>query len=426
MELAWISLAALFLTVAVSCVTRLNPGILAVVLAWVVGSGIAPWFGTSIGVSKLLAGFPADLFLTLVGVTLLFTQAQQNGTLARVVRMAVAACGTRPALLPLVFFALSAGVSAVGAGSIAAAALVAPLAMAAARQAAISVFLMTIAVAHGGVAGTMSPFASTGVVAYGVLDRIALGGMEWSLFLRNLAANLLVVLAMYTVLLLRSRWREPALQNDSLSDGDDQTLALAGEERFSRRHFATLAAIAALLVAVVGFGLHVGMVALTAAVVLALFGLADETAALKALPWNAMLMVCGITVLVGLLQQTDGIALLTSWMVRISTRDTIEGFVAFVTGVISVYSSTSGVVLPTFLPGVPELVEQLGGGDPARIAGAIVVGSNLVDVSPISTVGAICIAAAPPQVERRRLFNRLFLWGLSMSVVAAAICQWLP
>jgi hypothetical protein len=96
--------------------------------------------------------------------------------------------------------------------------------------------------------------------------------------------------------------------------------------------------------------------------------------------------------------------------------------IAFVTGVISVYSSSSGVVLPAFLPTIPGIIEKLGGGDAMAIAASINVGSHLVDVSPLSTLGALCIAAAPAHENRTQLFNKLLLWGLSMSIVGAAVC----
>jgi hypothetical protein len=86
-----------------------------------------------------------------------------------------------------------------------------------------------------------------------------------------------------------------------------------------------------------------------------------------------------------------------------------------------VYSSTSGVVLPALLPLVPGLVQELGGSDPAALASSIVIGSNLVDVSPLSTIGAVCVAGAAG-ADRRALFNQLLAWGLSMAVVGAAIC----
>jgi hypothetical protein len=87
-----------------------------------------------------------------------------------------------------------------------------------------------------------------------------------------------------------------------------------------------------------------------------------------------------------------------------------------------VYSSTSGVVLPAFLPTAPGLAAQLGGADPVSIAMSINIGSHLVDVSPLSTIGALCVASAPPQVDVRKLFNALLAWGMSMTLAGAALC----
>src|SRR5438270_8950873 len=101
MDLAWISLAALIVVIVVSCTTAVNPGVLSVALAWVIGVFVAPALGISLGIKDVLAGFPSDLFLTLVGVTLLFTQAQVNGTLERVSRLAVYCCRGNVGLMPV-------------------------------------------------------------------------------------------------------------------------------------------------------------------------------------------------------------------------------------------------------------------------------------------------------------------------------------
>jgi hypothetical protein len=69
------------------------------------------------------------------------------------------------------------------------------------------------------------------------------------------------------------------------------------------------------------------------------------------------------------------------------------------------------------------VVEKLGGGDPLAVALSINVGSALVDVSPLSTLGALCVAQLTDEVESRRLFRRLLVWGLSMTVVGALLCQ---
>jgi hypothetical protein len=100
----------------------------------------------------------------------------------------------------------------------------------------------------------------------------------------------------------------------------------------------------------------------------------------------------------------------------------VTAVIAFFTGLISIYSSTSGVVLPALLPTVPGIAERLAGVDPLAIASSMNVGGHLVEVSPLSTLGALCLACAPAGEDARALFNKLMVWGLSMAVIGAATC----
>jgi hypothetical protein len=70
---------------------------------------------------------------------------------------------------------------------------------------------------------------------------------------------------------------------------------------------------------------------------------------------------------------------------------------------------------------VPGLAQQLGVVNALGIANSMNVGGHLVDVSPLSTIGALCLAGAAAD-ESRPLFNKLLAWGLSMSVVGALLC----
>ena len=188
------------------------------------------------------------------------------------------------------------------------------------------------------------------------------------------------------------------------------------------KQWLTCAVIVGLVAGVIFLKLNVGIAAFTGAVILTLSRASDESAAVKAMPWGVVLMVCGVTVLIGVLEKTQGMALFSDLLARISTPSTVTGIVALVTGVVSVYSSTSGVVLPAVLPTIPGLVERLGGGDPLGIASAMMVGGHLVDLSPLSTIGALCIAALPAGADPRKLFNQLLAWGVSMTFVAAVVC----
>lgn len=423
MDLAWISLAALLLVIVVSCTTTVNPGFLAVILAWLIGTYVADWFGAPLGMKVVVSGFPSDLFLTLVGVTLLFSQAQSNGTLDQLARYAVRGCRGNAGLIPVAFFMLALVFSSIGAGNIAASALISPLALAAAARAGIPAFLMTLMVTHGCIAGAMSPFAPAGVIANELMSRkMGLPGFEWHTYGANLLANLIVAFVGYLTL---GGWRLFAVVSHTPSDAESRPNAngeLSSDSRLLTRHIGTLGVIAALVVGVVFGKVHVGMGAFAGAVFLTFIRAADEKKSLQGIPWSVILMVCGVTVLTALLERTGGLDRFARIISQASSPQTIPGIIALVTGLVSVYSSTTGVVLPAFLPMVPDLVSELGGGDPLGISLSIIIGGNLVDSSPLSTVGALCIASAGPTEDRRRLFNQLLAWGLSMAIAGAVVC----
>jgi len=405
-NIAALSLAAFAVAVLLSSFTPINVGFVSIALAFVVGAG----FG-GMPVQEVAAGFPGSLFLVLAGVTLLFSQARVNGTLENVARRSIRLARGNLGWIPIIFFLLAAALSAAGAGNIAATALLAPVAMAAAGRTGISAFLMAIMVATGASAGGLSPFAPTGVIANGILARIGITGAAWPTFFNTLAAASFVGMGGYLVLggaRLFARRAEAAVVTEKSPLRWNQKL--------------TLSVIALLIVAVVFFRLDVGVGAFLAATVLTLARAADESEAVKAMPWNTIVMVCGVTVLISMLEKTGGMDLFTALLAKFSNRTTVTGVIAFVTGLVSVYSSSSGVVLPAFLPVVPGLIQKLGGGDPLAIASSINVGAHLVDVSPLSTLGALCLACAPASEDRSRLFRKLLAWGLSMSVVGALVC----
>ena len=93
---------------------------------------------------------------------------------------------------------------------------------------------------------------------------------------------------------------------------------------------------------------------------------ADDGEAIKRMPWRVIVMVCGVTVLIALLEKAQGIDLFVSLVAKIATPGTVTGVVAFLTGLVSVYSSTSGVVLPAFLPMVPGLAAAAPGRERGR------------------------------------------------------------
>jgi di/tricarboxylate transporter len=153
------------------------------------------------------------------------------------------------------------------------------------------------------------------------------------------------------------------------------------------------------------------------AVALTLGRVADERDAIRKMPWGVIVMVCGVTLLTNLMRDTGGVELFARLIRDVSTPETVTGVVAFCAAFVSVYASTSGVVLPAFLPLATAV-----GGDPLAVASSVIVAGHLVDSSPLSTIGAICVACAAPTEDHRVLFRKVLAWGLAMVPVGALGC----
>jgi di/tricarboxylate transporter len=403
-----LSLAALVAALVLSMTTRINVGVVGLALAWVIGV-----YGAGMTPDAVMAGFPVGLFLTLAGVTLLFAIADANGTLGAIASRVIRLARGDARVIPAVLFLTACALSSVGPGAIATVALLVPLAMIVGRTAGVPPLLTALMVANGANAGNLSPFSSVGIIANGAMAKAGLGGHEWRVWFANFAAHVLVAAVAYAWL---ARHRPVPVS----VAGAEPALA-AG--RLTTPQRLTVVVIAAWIAGVLGFGVSLGLGAFAASALLLVARAGDELAAVRGVPWGIIIMVCGVSVLIALLEKTGGMSLFTAVLARAASADTVNGLIALVTGAISTYSSTSGVVLPAFLPTASGLAARVGGADPLAIALSINVGASLVDVSPLSTLGALCVAAVPDVQTARALFRILLMWGLSMILVGAALCQ---
>ena len=318
----------------------------------------------------------------------------------------------RARLIPLVLFLLAGLLSAMGPGAVPAVAMLIPIAMVIGNRARVPPMLTALMVANGANAGNLSPISAVGIIANSRMATAGIHGHEIKVMLANFLAHLIVALVAYLYLVRRVPASAAVVPG---AEADDTALGGA--------RAVTLLVLLAWVVAVVLFDASIGLAAFAAAALLVALRVADEGAALRKVPLGVIMMVCGVSVLIALLEKSGGMELFSGLIARLAGVSTINGVIAFVTGLISTYSSTSGVVLPAFLPTVPSLVQQLGGGDPLAIALSINVGSSLVDVSPLSTIGALCVAAVTDVTLSRRLFYQMLAWGLSMTLVGALLCQ---
>ncbi|HMM22816.1 MAG TPA: SLC13 family permease [Selenomonadales bacterium] len=433
---ALMSLVALAIVVIISCVNEdLNVGYLAIGFAIIVG-GI--WGGTN--GAAVLKGWPLDLFMILIGVTFLFGIARTNGTMEKVTAYSIRVCKGNTALVPFIIFILTTFITTIGPGNIAGTALMAPVAMAIATRVGMPAFLMTLLVVGAANGAAFSPFAPTGIISNGIIAKMGptlgitdLSGLAWKIHFNSELAQGLVNIGGFFVL---GGWAWIRNQKGQSIDIDELA---PRPEPFDKYQWMTLGSILILILAIVLPGLpaikplvkgwailnlasNVGTVAFILAGFLMLAGAGDSEKAVKAQPWAVIIMVCGVSVLIDVMDKAGGLNALVKIIGAISNPTTINGWLGLITGVISAYSSSSGVVMPMFLPMVPGLIKEVGGGNPIALISSINIGAHLVDTSPLSTLGALCIACAGDHEDKARLFRNLLIWGLSMSVVGAIVC----
>ncbi|WP_108933945.1 SLC13 family permease [Streptomyces ardesiacus] len=454
-----ISILVLVVVFVLATTRSVNMGALAFAAAFGVGTLVA-----DLDADGIFAGFPGDLFVVLVGVTYLFAIARANGTTDWLVHAAVRLVRGRVALIPWVMFALTGALTAIGAVSPAAVAIVAPVALSFATRYSISPLLMGTMVVHGAQAGGFSPISIYGSIVNGIVEREKLPGSEVGLFLASLVANLLIAAVLFAVLGGRKLWARGAVtpedgggsgtgaRSTGTGAGPAGTGAGAGSgagadsgtgtapgakgaapaavavrpgrgtggtedtgPRLGPARIATLAALVALVVAVLGFDLDAGLSAVTLAVVLSTAWPDDSRRAVGQIAWSTVLLICGVLTYVGVLEEMGTITWAGEGVGGIGVPLLAAVLLCYIGAIVSAFASSVGIMGALIPLAVPFLAQgEIGA---VGMVAALAVSATVVDVSPFSTNGALVLAAAP-DVDRDRFFRQLMIYG---GIVVAAV-----
>ena len=426
MDISTPALASIIVLVAIvlfSCFRDINVGILGTAGGLIVGMVFS-----GMKINDVYKGWPLSLFMILVGVTFMFSAAQVNGTMEKFSAVCVRLAKSNIRLIPFILFFLVTFITTIGPGNIATCALMAPMCMAIAGRIGLSPFCMTLLVVGAANGAAFSPFAPTGIISNGLIaqwapqvgiPQEALSGIAWKIHWNSEIVQGVVNFGGF-FLTGGLAWMGKAKGG---ADFDIDTIA-PKPEAFDWKQKYTLLTMVVLVVGVIAFKLDVGMMSFIIGTTYILFNIADDGEAVKAMPWGVIVMVCGMSVLINVMDKAGGLNALIDVIAIISNGTTITGVVGFIAGLLSAYSSSSGVIMPMFLSMVPGLLEAVNTVDAdhaVRLASSIDIGAHLVDTSPLSTLGALCIANAVTE-DKGVLFRNLLLWGLSMSVVGGVVC----
>jgi di/tricarboxylate transporter len=441
-----VNFVGLLLIFVVGTFTSANLGALAFVAAFMIGMIVL-----SEDVDTLLSGFPIDLFMLIFGVTYFFGIASVNGTLDWLVHRLVAQVRGRSTFVPPLMFLLVSAAASAGALAPSVVAVFAPLALRLARQLNISRLLVAIMVAQGANAGALTPIGGLGPLVNGVVERNGLVLDPITLFALNYAFNATLAVAAYVLLdsvpRLRTRLRRSrsadlvvsiaghadsdttrpgkdtaaGASRSSAPGGPSGSVDLGGEwsetPRLNAARVCTLVGITALAVGILVFGLDIGLLSLTMAVLLQLAFPSSSKGALDRVSWSVIVLICGVVTFVGMMERAgtiDAAGVAIAGLTPVLAVLLLGLAAAFV----SAFASSAGTIaaiVPLALP----LVASAGMGGTAVIV-AIAICTVVVDSSPLSSTGALAVASAKSE-EQPQIFRGLLRWALSIVVVAPIV-----
>ena len=402
---AIVGLIAMFI---IATLLPINMGALAFVGAFIIGliAHIPP--------RDIFAGFPSDLFVTLVGITYLFAIAQKNGTVDWLVHKSVWLVRGFIAVIPWVMFFTAGLLTAVGAVSPAAVAIIAPIGLRFAHKYNLDPLLMGLMVIHGAQAGGFSPISIYGGITNQVVERAGLPRNTLALFLASLLFNSLIAVVIFFYF---RRHRTTSSARIPL-----ETPELPVEQnRLNLHRVLTLLGLIGLSIGSLIFELNVGLVAITVAVILALLSPSTQKGAVERISWSTVLLVTGVITYVAVLQKVGAVELVGNSVSRIGLPLLGALLLCYIGGIVSAFASSIAVLGATIPLAVPFLLQ--GDVHPVGIVAAIAVSTTIVDVSPFSTNGALVLANS--QGIDRDLFYRQMLIYSGVVVAVGPFLTWL-
>lgn len=421
--LSFIIIAAIFIAVIIGYKTGFNTGFFAIVFAYLIGAfllGMTP--------KEIISGWPVSTMFVIFSVSLFYNFALANGTLEKTARWLLYAFRKAPGLLPFALYAASAGIAALGAGFFTVMAFMAPLTLLICDEAKMSKLVGAIAINCGALSGANFMTSGSGIIYRGLMEG---GGYADQSF--RYTAVIFIASVIFSLLLI-AFFRYVPKSNRQIGQG----VTFDKPEPFTDLQKKNLSLMITMILVVLIFPvLHillpdiqvitfinskmdVGLVAIIFSAIALFLKLAPQKEVIAKVPWNTIIMICGVGMLINVAISAGTIDLLASWAG--SSLPAWFNPIAFslIGAVMSFFSSTLGVVCPALFPLVSSLAHTAGI-DPMILFTCIVIGAQSSAISPFSSGGSLIMGSCATEEERNTMFPKLLFQAVPISMISAVL-----
>ena len=416
-------IAAILASIALGYKFKINIAIFGISFAYLIGA-----FVIGLKPKEIIALWPSSLFFFIFTVTFFYGFALSNGTLVKFSEKGIYLCRKKPYLIPIMLYILAFCMSGIGAGPFAVFAFLAPLIMLVATQIEMSKVLAAVIIVGAGVAGGYTPISLCTATVKSVLSTVGYETQQIAEIMpiiswNNMLAQFILFAIAYIVF---KGYKVKAPENLKVPEPFNQQQKLTLVLIFSGLAAYTLFPLLAILLPSVTFfatinsKLDTGLIAVVLTASALLLKVGNEKEALACVPWNTIILICGMGMLISVAVKAGAIVSLSAWMGANVSSNSAPIIMAIAAGGMSFFSSTLGVVAPT-LGGLIPGISQATGVSVTAMTSIMMIAGHFTGLSPFSTGGAMSLTGVTSEEEKNKLMLQLILMAGAAMVLAIAL-----
>ncbi|ELW81918.1 TPA: SLC13 family permease [Acinetobacter nosocomialis] len=415
-------LIALAVSIGLGYKTKINIGFFTIAFAYLIGC-----FGMGLKPSEVIELWPVKIFFIILSVTLFYNFALANGALEKLASHLLYKCRNFPQFLPLAIFFAATIIAGLGAGFYTVLAFMAPITLLLCKKTNMNMVIGGMAANYGALAGANFMTSQSGIIFRSLMENTGISSQ--TAFSYSSGVFVLTLIIPIAVLGIYTLWNR---KSNSIVIEDQKP------EPFDKKQKQSIFLIVLMMSIVLIFPiLHlvfpdvktisflnskidIAFLAITFSLISLLMKLADEKKVIALVPWGTLIMICGVGMLIALGVKLGIITTLSEWLANNVPVWVIPVLLCLISAIMSVFSSTLGVVAPTLFPIVPALALS-SGLNPLVLFICIVVGAQSTAISPFSSGGSLIMASAPADIDKTKFFNQLLFKAIPVGVIAALI-----
>lgn len=399
-------------------------GLISMTFAYIIGV-----FLLGMKASAVVGLFPAKILFTIIGICWLFGYANENGTLRQITLILVYKFRKYPSVLPWVFFFIAGLICMTGASPYAPNAVLMPIIISICLATGMNPLFGSLMVNIGSYIGAQVPWGQGANIQRGVLDAsIHAGEVDAILWNGFFTCALFALVSGVLTFVLFKGWKAKVTNTDFITKPEPMNSV-------QKKTFALILVLIVLMVvpsllgnlgvkALSGLSrnLDISLVCIALATVAAIMKLADaKTVVTRHIPWNTLMMLAGVSMLVGVATEGGAVDLIGSWIGGNVPVMLIIPMFVLLAGFMSVFSAGASVVVPTLFVLVPSVLTTAAGVNYHALYAGIAIGANASAVSPFSGGGSLTLANIKQDDIREKMFLPLILAAAALVVVAAVL-----